>query len=778
MLSSSKNRSSFRKYTLLSAIIFLFFSNTQTLFAADALLTWSPNTEPDLGGYKIYYGAASGKYTTTIDVGNKTTYTLTGITTQTLCFALTAYDTSRNESGFSNEICKTFITDTVAPIISSVNVESILSASARIAWSTDEASDTKVEYGLTSAYGLSTPIDATLTLLHSRTLTGLVPATLYHYRVLSRDAAGNLSISQDRTFTTALLSDLLSPTVPGNLTGTAVSPSQINLSWTGSTDTVGVTGYLVEQCQGASCTNFVQSGTSSGTTYNSGGLIATTSYRYRVRATDAAGNLSPYSNIASATTLPPNGQASGLAAAYGFKEGTGATTADTSGNANIGTLVGPTWTTGGKYGNALLFNANGAVDLGNGPRLQITGSLTIEAWINPSTFPVDDSVIVSKRGAVGVDLGFQLDTTVDTGPRTIGFKLGDPSGNKMSRFGKTVVAAGKWQHIAGVYDAAAQTMHVYINGVLDDGNLIGTVTSLQRNSGQRVFIGKRAAGATGTEFSGIIDEVRIYNRALSQTEIQNDMITSIDLPGVTTTTTPTTTTTTTKATTTTTITTTTKPATTTTITTTTKPTTTTTTTKPPSPPVTVVLGPSADTFLNVNSFANQNLQILSVLTWPDKQPANVILMKFDLSSIPKGATIKSATLGLPLVAGDLTVDNSYTMTVHKVINQNPNITLATGLTYDGVNSWTPNACCFGQIPLAQADISAPYDTKVIDKVLGYKFWNITPLANEWVNLGVANRGLILNADTTMVANRYRLFASMEYPDPSLRPNLTIVYQLP
>ena len=78
----------------------------------------------------------------------------------------------------------------------------------------------------------------------------------------------------------------------------------INLSWTASTDNVGVTGYRVERCQGASCTSFVQIGTPTGTTFSNTGLAAGTTYRYRVRAIDAAGNLSAYSAIATATTTP------------------------------------------------------------------------------------------------------------------------------------------------------------------------------------------------------------------------------------------------------------------------------------------------------------------------------------------------------------------------------------------------------------------------------------------------------------------------------------------
>jgi chitodextrinase len=81
-----------------------------------------------------------------------------------------------------------------------------------------------------------------------------------------------------------------------------VSSTQINLSWTASSDNVGVTGYRVERCSGSSCTTFAQIGTPTATTYSDTGLTAATSYSYRVRATDAAGNLSFYSSTATATT--------------------------------------------------------------------------------------------------------------------------------------------------------------------------------------------------------------------------------------------------------------------------------------------------------------------------------------------------------------------------------------------------------------------------------------------------------------------------------------------
>ena len=114
-------------------------------------------------------------------------------------------------------------------------------------------------------------------------------------------------VMQMATFSASSSGDTTPPTAPSNLTATAASASQINLAWTASTDNVGVTGYLVERCSGAGCTNFAQIGTPTSTSFSDTGLTASTSYSYRVRATDAAGNLSAYSNIATATTTGTTG---------------------------------------------------------------------------------------------------------------------------------------------------------------------------------------------------------------------------------------------------------------------------------------------------------------------------------------------------------------------------------------------------------------------------------------------------------------------------------------
>ena len=126
--------------------------------------------------------------------------------------------------------------------------------------------------------------------------TATVGAGRYSYRVRATDTGGNLSPYS--SVAGGVIPDTQAPTAPSGLTAT-VSGNQINLRWTASTDNVGVTGYRVERCQGAGCTTFAQIAALTTTTYSNTGLGAG-GYSYRVRATDAAGNLSVYSNVATA----------------------------------------------------------------------------------------------------------------------------------------------------------------------------------------------------------------------------------------------------------------------------------------------------------------------------------------------------------------------------------------------------------------------------------------------------------------------------------------------
>ncbi len=109
--------------------------------------------------------------------------------------------------------------DTTAPVILAIATGAITGNSATITWTTNEASTTQVEFGLTMAYGSLTTLDSALMLSHSVALSGLVGSTTYHFRVRSRDDAGNLATSADGTFTTTDGTVLVASTSSGHHCG-------------------------------------------------------------------------------------------------------------------------------------------------------------------------------------------------------------------------------------------------------------------------------------------------------------------------------------------------------------------------------------------------------------------------------------------------------------------------------------------------------------------------------------------------------------------------------
>jgi hypothetical protein len=232
------------------------------------------------------------------------------------------------------------------------------------------------------------------------------------------------------------------------------------------------------------------------------------------RVKDVAGNALPANFTWSFTTVA--GQLSGLVAAYGFNEGSGSTVADASGNLLNGTITGATWTSAGRFGSALSFDGvNDLVTVNDSNLLDLTTGMTLEAWVKPTSLSGWTTVILKETSG---ELVYSLYGASDTArPPSSYVRI---AGTTTGAVGSALLPVNGWSHLAATYDGA--TLRLYVNG-LQVGSL-AVPGSITVSTGALRFAGN---SVWGEYFAGLIDEIRIYNRALSQAEIQSDMSSSV-----------------------------------------------------------------------------------------------------------------------------------------------------------------------------------------------------------------------------------------------------------
>jgi methionine-rich copper-binding protein CopC len=205
----------------------------------------------------------------------------------------------------------------------------------------------------------------------------------------------------------------------------------------------------------------------------------------------------------------------GLVAAYSFDEGTGSTVNDLSGNGNNGTVSNTTWSTSGKFGGALSFNGTSSlVTINDSSSLRLTTGMTLEAWVDPSAVTATWQTVFYKGTAPSDN-----------------YYLGATSGDTKAPFAGAVVTwgteadsntplvANNWAFLAATYDGTASRL--YVNGA-----------QVATTSGSGNILTSNGALMIGGDiwdhyFSGLIDNVRIYNTALTQAQMQTDMNTAV-----------------------------------------------------------------------------------------------------------------------------------------------------------------------------------------------------------------------------------------------------------
>jgi phosphodiesterase/alkaline phosphatase D-like protein len=201
--------------------------------------------------------------------------------------------------------------DPTPPVITAVQSGSIACGSVTITWTTDKPTDSQVEYGTTTSYGLASPLNATLVTSHSVTLIGLTPGTLYHFRVKSKSSPINEAASTDLTFTTT--TDLVPPSLTG-IQAVANSDTSVYIAWTSGKLADTQVEYGPTTAYGSSSTLNPAMVTSHSVLLT--GLTPGALYHYRVKSRDMCGNLGisadltfrtsslPSRSIWSSTTVP------------------------------------------------------------------------------------------------------------------------------------------------------------------------------------------------------------------------------------------------------------------------------------------------------------------------------------------------------------------------------------------------------------------------------------------------------------------------------------------
>jgi hypothetical protein len=697
--------------------------------------------------------------------------------------AAVARDAAGNVSR-SVDVVVTVANDTTPPMLSAVTVSSVTSSGATITWTSDEPSDSQIEYGTTTAYGFMTGLNASFVTAHTMPLTGLAANTLYYVRVRSRDRAGNLAVSSALMLST-LVADLTAPSVAITAPASGMTLSGTVILAAAASDNVAIAGVqfrLDGTALGAELTAAPYAVSWHSTTAYDGPHVLTAVAR------DAAGNATTSAPV---TVTVANGRVRVSAQDTSIR----LDTTNYSGDTTLKTFTWPDY----RPANAILLKFDLAAIPAGAVLQEATLYLALvesDATLDP-TYTVTAHKLVGRNPVLSAATGFTTDGVTSWTPnaccwsnvplaqadispaydtraidKTPGYKgwaitalVQDWLANPSTNFGLLLNSDasklyGRYRYFASSKhpDASLRPyLHLVYTMPTARDTAAPAVAVTSPSTGATVA-GTVAVGATATDNVGVagvqfqLDGVPLgaelttspYTVSWDSRTVADGLhiLTAVarDSTGNLTT----------------------------------------------SAAVGVTVANSnlqtslapEDTFIDLSADGHAGGAMLKVFTWPDRQAANAILMKFDLSAGPAGALVHEATLRLSLLQSDDGVEPTYTVTAHRIVGKNPSIGNATGYAADDGTAWTPNECCYNSVPLAQADISEAYDTQVIDKVAGEKVWTITAMVQDWLSMPGTNTGLLLNADVSALAGRYRYFASSQYSKAQLRPSLRIIYSLP
>ena len=189
--------------------------------------------------------------------------------------------------------------DTTPPVVSSIATSNITQTSATVTWTTDESSDSKVNYGTTTSYGANKS-SASMVTTHSVNVTGLTAGTTYHYQVVSTDASSNTATSSDKTFTTTAAADTTPPVIT-SISSSSITQTSATVTWTTDESSDSKVNYGTTTGYG---NNKSDASMVTSHSVNITGLTANTTYNFQVVSNDASSNTATSSNNTFKTLAP------------------------------------------------------------------------------------------------------------------------------------------------------------------------------------------------------------------------------------------------------------------------------------------------------------------------------------------------------------------------------------------------------------------------------------------------------------------------------------------
>ncbi len=402
---------------------------------------------------------------------------------------------------------------TVAPpVISGVFASGISSNSAIINWSTSTPATSYVQYGV-SSYTNTTAESTMLTTIHSVAVSGLSASTLYHFQVGSRDSLGQLTLSPDSTFTTASapvsastislsaasssISAAQGHAVADNVTATLVSGGAVGVSYSASSVPAGVSASFSSSSCTATCSTSLTLSASSSAPVGTYNILVSAAGSGASASTTIALNITAMSTQTADITT-------GMVADWKLNENGGNYAYDSSGNVNTATLYNPTWWTS-DYGPTVWFSGSGSfASVSEAASLEQTNQLTVSFWLRPSANSNLDPRVIAKLYDWDVKL------------------------NGSNRYPQFTAAAGQyailnyslplitWHHV--VFTFSTGVVKGYVDGTpvsLLENTFTGTETLAQWAYG--LYLATDSSQTNS--YIGSLNDVRVYNRALSDADV-------------------------------------------------------------------------------------------------------------------------------------------------------------------------------------------------------------------------------------------------------------------